>query len=374
MENNNIKWFAAGAGMLIIMLLFSFTQTLNTAHNSKSLDDFLKVSMPRPIKEFILGFTLEGRQVIREVEAGMAINTIISKVPKKSTGSLTKALVDKGSKIKSYNNAIEAARKKSLINEQRRRQFQARVIEQAERYRQSLRIQTLSQNEYEQAENLWKNPKLQVETSPENQNKKEEVQKLTSAEWKSLILTQPNEANIQKLIKALTSGEIEQDTYLEISETLIKDNSQEKRRMGIWALTSVYNRYAFISSAHLVNETDATTQKTLNDYMYNYNRIQTLGILEEVLKSQDSVAAAAAAQSITKAIQNIKSASNTTQSSNERNSPRTGGIPQQVKQLTLTSYQRLIPTLKFVAENNLNNLSQWAQNLLSQLQTAATTA
>ncbi len=378
MENTDKKMMAAGSGVLVIMLLFSFIQTLRTAQNGKTLDEFLAVSMPRPIKEMILGFSLEGRTVIRDIEGNVIGDLKVNKAEQKPKGSSTKAYADKGKKAKSPADAL-AAQKKAQIYERRRKEFQARVIEQAERYRKSLNAQVVTAA-YVEAETEYyakQNTKKSDSVTPEDKDKKDKPEKMTSAEWRSLILTQPSQENMQKMIKALPAGEIELDTFLEISEALIKDNSQEKRRMGIWSLTSVYRQEAFIMSAHLAPDTDAASQKLLNEYLYNYNRAQTLIILEQVLKSADAVAAAAAAQAITKAIENIKSTTatgNTTAAISDRGGGRTAGQPPQAQQLTLSSYQRLIPTLKFVAEKNLNNLSQWAQNLLSQLQSVKTIA
>ena len=374
MENFNKKMMVAGFGVLLITLMFSFIQTLKTAHNSKTLGDFLNVSMPRPIKEMILGFSLEGRTVIQDIEASVSGNSVSKKMTDNPKGSSTKAITDKGQKAKISQAAAVAARRKAQVNEQRRKAFQARVIEQAERYRQSLNVKSALDSYYEKEseDQVWKKENKADSGNTKEKEDREKKEKMTAAEWKSLILSQPTEANMQKMIKGLPSEEIELDTYLEISETLIKDNSQDKRRMGIWALTAIFRQEAFILSAHLAADADTATQKLLIDYMYNYNRVQTLGILDQVLKSQDAVAAAAAAQSITKAIETIKDGSN--QVVNERGNGRTGGSSPPTQQLTLSSYQRFIPTLKFVAEKNLNNLSQWAQTLLSQLQTAATTA
>lgn len=370
MENRNTNLIAAFLTMAVIMLLFSFTYTLKTTDGSKVIDDALTVSMPRPIKEMLLGFSLEGRSIFREIEASVA-GAIAKKVDKKPTGSSTKAIADKGKKP--TNSAAQAAEKaRAQINEQRRKAFQARVIEQAERYRETLRLKAEEQA-YTDLENElgWRTQELKNanQNSPEKEDKAN-PEKMTSAEWKSLILAQPTEANVQKMIKAVGTGDIEVDTYLEITETLIKDNSQEKRRMGVWALTSIYRQEAFTTAAHLAAETDTATKKLLTDYMYNYNRSQTLGIFDQVLKSSDTIAAAAAAESISKAIQNLQS-SNGQSTTGRSGSRSTSGT---VQQLTMSSYKRLIPTLQFVASKNLNNLSQWAQTLISQLQTITTTA
>ncbi len=370
MGNGQLKWFASVIGVLIIVLLFSFTQTLRTTDGSKSFDEFLNVAMPRPIKEMILGFSLEGRSVIREIEA--AVIGVPAALAKKPTANGTKAVVDKGQKTKVNAAMIAAAKARAQLNERRRRAFEARIIEQADRYRESLKAKAETDT-YENYENEvgWKkqDAKANNQGNPEK-DLKEETDKMTAAEWKSLILAQPTVANTQKMIKAISSGDIDVETYLEISETLIKDNSQEKRKMGIWALTSIYRQEAFVVAAHLATETDTATQKTLTDYMYNYNRAQTLGVFDQILKSQDAVAAAAAAQSISKAIQSIQASSG--QDTNQRNGSRNSGGT--VQQLTMGSYKRLIPTLQYVVSKNLNNLSQWAQTLISQLQTIATTA
>jgi hypothetical protein len=356
--------------LLIIVLMFSVVSQVKTTQDNSILEDILKISMPRPIKEMIIGFTLEGRNVVREVDGNALSNTLLGKAIKSKSPGSTKAMVDKVPKAKA---AKAAAQARALLNEKRRKAFQTRVIEQADRYRAELRAQQDAEaandsmpNENEYVPRKQNKSSAQGDSSP---NEKKEVK--TSAEWKSLILSQPTEANLGAMIKALPAGEIDLDTYLEISESLIKNNSQEKRRMGIWALTSTYRQEAFKLASHLVGEMEAANQKLLNDYMYSYNRNQTLGILDLVLKSNDTIAATAAAQSISKAIQNIQSTSATNQTTSRGNVTRTGGT---VKQLTINSYHRLIPTLKFVISKNLNSLSQWAQTLLSQLQTINTTA
>ena len=374
MENRNTTLIAAVLTVAIIMLLFSFTYTLKTTDGSTVIDEALTVSMPRPVTEMLLGFSLEGRSIIREIEAAVVgIPAIAKKADKKPTANATKAIADKGKKPTMTPAQAAAARLRTQLNEQRRKAFQARVIEQADRYRESLRLKA-EERAYTDLENElgWLADQKTKTANNGNPDKDEEANpdKLTAAEWKSLILAQPTEANVQKMIKAVNTGGIEVDTYLEISEALIKDNSQDKRRMGVWALTSIYRHEAFTSAAHLAAETDATTKKLLIDYMYNYNRAQTLGIFDHVLKASDTVAAAAAAEAISKAIQNIQSASN--QNGSQRNGSRNSSGS--VQQLTMSSYKRLIPTLQFVVAKNLNNLSQWAQTLISQLQTIATTA
>lgn len=374
MENTNSKWFAAGISMLIIMSLFSITQMLRVARAGGSIDEFLVVSMPRPIKEMLFGLSLEGRKVVREIEGDLddklkRLNKTMSKPSKRGT----QAAVDKGQRANQQKRNTYFA-KQTQLHEMRRKAFQARVVEEAERYRRSLMAER--QQSYEEQKTLeafqaWAKKESQ-NAGPAGQKNEENRERRSSAEWMSLILAQPTQENVGEMIKALATGEIEVSTYLEISEKLIRDNSQEKKRLGIWALTSIYRREAFALAAHLAVDAEVNTQTLLRDYMFSYNQTQRLSVFEQVLKSQDAVAAAAAAQAISRSISAIQSGNPNQAANNVRGSGSRNGTA--VQQLSLRSYQSLVPTLRFVADKNLHNLSQWAHGLLSQLQTLSTTA
>lgn len=375
MENTNSKWFGAGICALIIMSLFSMTQVFRVARAGGAIDEFLVVSMPRPLKEMLLGLSFEGRKIIREIEGDVEEKVKkLDKTLSKPLNSGTKAMADKGGKKANDQRRHNYYSKQAQLHEMRRKAFQARVVEEAERYRRSLmaqRQQILEEQMTLDAVQAWAKKESQ-NAEPNGQSNEENREGRSAAEWTSLILAQPTQENVGEMIKALAAGQIDVNTYLEISEKLIRDNSQEKKRLGIWALTSIHRREAFSLAAHLAVDADANSQGLLRDYLYSYNQAQRLSVFDQVLKSQDAVAAAAAAQAISRSITAIQSGNNNQASSGSRgNGSRNGSI---VQQLSLRSYQSLIPTLRFVSDKNLHNLSQWAQGLLSQLQTLSTTA
>ncbi len=364
MENINSKWLVSSVvGVLVIMLMFSVTKTLNVTSN-KTMGDLLQVSMPRPVKDMLIGFSLEGRNIIREIEESITKKA----TPQKALqNKKAKAKVDKLKQAK-MKAAREAARKQAEIVKQREKAFQARVIEQAERYKQSLQLQEQEANQRAQVQAQYEAVVAwQKKSNSQSTDNKAEKEVLTPSQWKSLILAQPTTENVKKMILAMTSGDIDLQTYLNISESLIKDNSQEKRKMGLWALSSVYRVEAYTLASHLMVDADTDLQKSLTDYMYNYNRPQTITILGQVLKAQDTVAASSAAELISKAVQELQTQQQSQASGSNQSTT-------QSTRLTVTAYQNLIPTLKYVAAQNLNNLSQWAQTMLSQLQKIATTA
>lgn len=367
MERTEVKWLAGTIGLLVIIMFFIFSNSVQSSGARRSLEDFLTVSMPRPIKEMILGFTLAGRTIKREIET-TADTSAISKNEnaKANPGSATKAVIDKGQAAKRKAAAARAAR---LAQE---REFRARIVAESERYRRFLQDQELfkNSNARENSEELaggkYKNKNANnVVQADETDN---QDNKLDPAAWKSLVLAQPTTANVQKMIQAYLAGDLDAQTYYEIVDTLMKDNSEDKRKMGLWALTSTYHGTAFSMASNFMQEADTDTQKRLNDYMYSYNRAQSLGILDQVLQSSDSVAANMAAQVITKAVESLKVGQQTV------SGQRSGRQQTQGQALTLSSYQRFIPTLQLLATRTGSELSQWAQNLLSQLRSNTSAA
>lgn len=364
MERKEFKWLAGTLGLFVIALFFLFSASWRNSEARSPMEDWLTVSMPRPIKEMILGFSLSGRNIKRELEMVAQAKKTEVKADAKKSASPTKAAVDKGT---------ASQKRASLLREAvRRRQeqiFRARIVRESERYRRMLNQK--KQAYYTEED---RGPAREFKKSSDNGNgnvnqveQEEEKEKMDSAAWRSLVLTQPTTANVQKMIQAFQNNEIDSETYFEIVESLVKDNSEEKRKMGLWALTSVAHSTGFTMASHTVAEVDAESQKKLNDYMYSYNNARTLSILDEVLRAQDTVAATAAAQVITQAVEKLKAGAGST-----KTDVRAGRAQSQT--LTLATYQRLIPTLQWLSTKSGNTLSQWAQTLLSQLRSNTSAA
>ncbi len=386
MENSNSKWFASGLIIFLMMSLFSMTQMIQINRSGRSFDEFLVVAMPRPLKDLILGLSLEGRQIIREIEDEVLAATG-NRAPKirlaKKNG--TKVVVDKGgtpSKNSAKKDQSGPFARIDSSQDLRRQAFQKRVIEEAERYRRSLMAQAETRAQEQLQLNSFQSDQRKNKNQAAGAPPESESETLTSAQWISLVLAQPTEANLGRMIRAMQKGEMEISTYLDITEKLIRDNSRDRKRLGVWALTSIYRREAFVAAAHLAAVSELSLQTLLQDYLFQYNQSQRLLVFDQVLRSQDPVAAAAAAQAITRSISAIQKEQgpNTESPAPSLNtSGRTGGLRLAGNggaqfQVSLKSYKTLIPTLRLVADRNLHNLSQWAQSLLSQLQTLSTTA
>lgn len=371
MERTELKWLTGGFGLLVLAMLFLFSQSLTSKSNSSEarrvIEELMTVAMPRPIKEMIAGFSLADRNVTRQlVTTGNKGMPGYNKSMNAAANAKKAAATAKKKKPSKKDN-----RKAWAEYYARQEAFRARIIAESERYRQTLIEQAnekMAQDYQEYNAYIQKKAEAKKVVKGEEQVE-DEKETLDPAAWKSLVLDQPTAENVQKMLKAFQSGELDAQTYFEIVETLARDNNEERRKMGMWALTSTFHPQAFALASHLAAEGDATSQKQLKDYMYGYNRPQTLAHLDQILRSQDMVAATAAADVITRAIEKLR-----TGQPPVANEGRGGRVTPQGQTLTLASYQRFIPTLQWLSTNQGNTLAQWAQNILSQLRTTPTPA
>jgi len=354
MERQELRFIAGSVGTVVLAMFMIFSSSWTGSTRTKLLDDGFTISMPRPLKEMLLGFSLAHRTVKREVEA-LPKKTMEKKAQNPAGKGSTKAAVDRGAALKqSREKAIQAAR------QYQEQIFRARIVQESERFRRQL--EERQRYEQEALGSPLVNRSNSDQQNPNADQRPGEEDKRDAAAWKSLVLAQPTPENVRQMVQAFQSGELDAESFYDIVEILMKDNSESKRNVGFWALSSTSHQKGFELAAQLSAEGDAALQPRLNEYMYNYNNPRTLGILDQVLRSSNPVAAAAAAQVITRAVDRLRAGQppgNPDQRGNRAQSPG--------QTLTLSSYQRLIPTLQWLSTRSGTPLSQWAQNLLSQL-------
>lgn len=361
-------------GMVAVMLFGAFLILRPHAHpqNQNLIESILTVNMPRPVKEFFVGFSLEGRKLYRDIHDMTQTQKPKSKVTAKQDGVNGTQANPETKKTATEKARDEQKRRAYLQKQAELRAFRMRVIQESDRYRRQMVRNELSKltNESRQLEyylgQLKAANKGAENFEPEEQPEKE---KLTADQWKSLVLSQPTQANILLLVEAQKNNEIDIDSFLQIAETLIRDNSEEKKKLGILALTSTLSAESFALAVKTQGTLGVELQKVLQDYLFSYNRPQGIMILDQVLKSTDVDVRNAAAQTITRAVEVIRSGQPLFSSASTR-----GSRGEASSTTSLTNYRRLLPTLQWLATNPSSGLTQWAQGLLSQLQPGTTPA
>lgn len=360
-------------GFLAILIfgVFLILKPENPAYYDKKIQEIFTVNMPRPVKEFFASFSLNDRNVIRILE-----NPEVKKDDKsKKLGFKdgTQAAVDK-KKTAEEKRRQEYRRQQYLQKQAQEREFRIRVVRESERYRRELIKQELNkisqlENTLEQAFNYVSQKKSANNTNDSQKNESSDEEVLTADQWKSLMLSQPTRENAFKLVEALQKNEIDIASYIEISELLIKDNSEDKKKLGVWILTASNSVDSFKLASKLMPTVDTENQKILNDYLYSYSRPQSLSVLEQILRSSDAELKTLAADVISKGFESVRTDTQANQNSNRgiRNQASPGNT-------SISNFRRLVPTLQWLVSNPNSGLSQWAQGLLSQLQSSATPA
>jgi|GEM_PF-2578152 len=337
---------------------------------NEKFQEIFTVNMPRPIKEFLSGFSMEDRVVTRLVidsEKKLDPKKVVAPVNGKNG---TQAAVD-AKKTKAEKQRQDLRRRQYLQKQATERAFKMRIVQESERYRRELikRNFEQSQNDMSELKTIYAgNKKLNLAPEAFQPDAQEEKEVLTADQWKSLILSQPTRENVQRLVEAFQKNEIDLESYLQIAEVLIQDNSEEKKRIGIWALTATSSVQSFSLAVKLSSTQNADNQKILKDYLFSYNRPQALGSLEQALRSPDIQVRSLAAQIITEAIDKIKAGESLFSNASRSQRPEGSTVS------SLAVYRRLVPTLQWLVSNPNSGLLQWAQGLLSQLQSSTTPA
>lgn len=369
------SYLNAVIGMIAVFIfgIFLILRPTESSFNQQKMEEIFVVNMPRPVKEFLMGFSLEGRRVLREMEdmnvgAAPAAKTGLAK---KDAKNGTKAQADK--KKTPEEKAKEAQRRQAYLQKQaQERAFRVRIIQESERYRKDLvrrELEKLQKESYEIEQYAAQFKDSNKAPEKFEADAQEEKEKMTAAQWKSLILSSPTKENVQKMVEAFHKKEIDLDPYLQIVETLIRDNSEEKKKLGVWALSASLSVESFTLAVKAQSVVNSALQKTLKDYLFSYNRPQGLGFLDAALKSTESDVRTVAAEMITKAVDAIKAGQPVFSSSTGR-----GSRGESSSSISLNSYRRLVPTLQWLVSNPNSGLTQWAQTLLSQLQSTSTPA
>lgn len=359
---------------IIMFGAFLLLKPNNAADLDKKVQEIFTVNMPRPIKEFFASFSLDDRNVIRIVEDAADSKKTAAAAKKADAKNATQAAVDK--KVTEAEKKRQETRRQQYLQKQaQERAFRLRVVQESEKYRRELlrkELENLSnlENSLEEAYNYGaRKNSNQNNVNNRNADETEAKDVLTADQWKSLILSQPNRENALKLVEAFQNNEIDMASYNEISELLMKDNSEDKRKLGVWILTAASSLESFKLATQYMTKLNADSQKLLRDYVYGYARPQTLSILEQILRSGDAELKTLAADIISKGVEKLKTSGSAVANSN-RGSRNDVGFTN----ATLNNYKRLVPTLQWLVTNPSSGLAQWAQGLLSQLQTSTTPA
>lgn len=188
---------------------------------------------------------------------------------------------------------------------------------------------------------------------------------LSSDQWRALLMAQPTQENVAKLMQAYAAGEVEEQTVYTVVTDLFRNNKSEVQNLGLVALNSIYTERSFSLVAEFYDQLASDIQPKAHKYLMSYAVTPRLPILAEALKSNNSNVVETALEVV---IAGHKAAQN---GGNLSGDPRnTRG---DVATSSLASYSKFIPFFRQLAQSSDPQIAGLANTALGQIQTTVAT-
>jgi hypothetical protein len=327
-------------------------------------DQSYEMIRPRSVSQ---AYDLSGRRVVRNLHSLPTHNQMASpavKAPGLKTPPMTAEAKAKEAKAKA-----DAAKKTAELARKK-----ARAQAQAAKQRAKMAVRTVSapgtpmsglnspdgrSNYAGGAGNFAPNAGVdEVNGTKSNDDEKKDV--LSPAQWRSLLHAQPTTKNALDFVAAFHAGDIDSNTFYQISSELLADTSTDRQKMGLFILKQDTSSKSF--SVLVANYKDQTPEPMKSD-IYSaikaYSEASKFSVLNKVLLSSDG-RSVQMATSLLKQVVDAQAHSTGTMGRDGR-SPGSAPIP-------VSQFESLVPTLRRLASSQDSTVAQQAQALIDSIQ------
>lgn len=203
----------------------------------------------------------------------------------------------------------------------------------------------------------------QVKANANTQNAPTENQTgniVSGNQWRALVLAHPTEENINKLVQAYKSKEVDDTTFYMIVTDLFRDNKIENQKLGLLAVKSTYSVKSFSTTAQYFDQLAPEVQESANSYLMSYAVTSRLPVLMQTLESSNTEVVATATQVVIEGYEKAKKGISPGQD------PRTqrGDVVMN----STSSYSRFLPIFQQLALSSDTVIAGLANTALSQIQ------
>jgi len=213
---------------------------------------------------------------------------------------------------------------------------------------------SLSQNYGQQSVNSYVSGDTSTSTKTQ-----EDKEKLSPAQWRALIASEPTQANVSKLIKAYSAGEVDETTYLTVVGDLFASSKTENQALGIYAVNYIYTAKAFAMVTTTMEKLDSTNKAQAEGYLMAYTKGTRLNFLASALKSQNATVVAKAADVVLAGYEQAKSTPTDPSTGNGNTGSSTA----------VAAYAKFVPIFQSLATSSDATIVQLANSALGQMQT-----
>lgn len=183
---------------------------------------------------------------------------------------------------------------------------------------------------------------------------------LSGAQWRALIMAQPNRDNINKLLQAYSNQEVDDGTFYTIVTDLLRDNKNENQALGLYAVNSIFSFKSFSVVAQYFDQLSTENQSKAQTYLMSYAVTSRFSYLMAALQSQQVTTVEAAAEVV---MQGYISAQNGEKPIIDPRLSRIDG-----NKNNAADYSRFVPIFQQLAKSQDSYISNLAQSALSQIQ------
>lgn len=193
-------------------------------------------------------------------------------------------------------------------------------------------------------------------------NVEQQGEKKTGDQWRTLILAAPTVENIQKMISAFRSGDLDSSSYYAITEELFVDGRPDRLEMAVVLVKAAYTATSFTLAAQYLEQVPAEYQGELHEFLEGFAIASRFSALAGALQAKNPEVVEIALQVVMNGYAKAKSGQNV--ASDPRDQRGDGKIT------TVEEFNKFIPIFQTLSGSGNSVISSQALVALSQMQQA----
>lgn len=344
------KYEITVAAILVVIIcaciwLFAHVQHVQEVRAEQEIS----FEMPRPKSLMTSLFDLVGREIDRQF-----VNPFARHLSQAPEGKSAPAPV-------APPNRVAQALKKSAADKKKKAQLNVDVVDTGRKGGLSASNYS-NQNQVQTSEVVYAAPVFaKKETTTGNKGPEKQKDVLSPAQWRALMLAQPTQDNLLKMVSAYQDRELDSNSFYGIVRDLLKTNKAESQTLGLYALRVTPSYASFSELVHSSEVIDANLQTAANQAILSYGTGSYIGVLGVAMAGKDITVALKAMEMVNTNITSLKASLN--------GKDQTSKDPE-IQKLVVqwNSYKSLSATLKQLATGTDQQLAQLASTALAALQ------
>lgn len=217
----------------------------------------ISFEMPRPKTLMASFFDLIGREIDRQF-----VNPfVIPEAGKKSNSTAPSPLPPPSNRV------AEALKKAD--DKKKKASMKVDVVDTGRKGGLSLTDDSISNSPVQVYEPAVRNVATKKEVAKE-EVPADKSDRLSPDQWRALISAQPTQANVNKLIEAYQTRELDSGSFYQIVRDLWKNTKVESQTLGIYALKMTPSASSFSELVHSLEVTDTSLHASVNQALASY--------------------------------------------------------------------------------------------------------